>query len=28
LLFYALWHQIHVRGISSDGDLFQVLDAR
>ena len=28
LLFYALWHQIHVLGVSADGDLFQVLDER
>ncbi|WP_342628375.1 asparagine synthase (glutamine-hydrolyzing) [Nguyenibacter vanlangensis] len=27
LLFYALWHQIHLRGISSDGDVFSVLAA-
>jgi asparagine synthase (glutamine-hydrolysing) len=28
LLFYALWHQIHLGGVSPDGDMFQVLDAR
>ncbi len=28
LLFYALWHQIHMRGISPVGDVFEVLDAR
>jgi asparagine synthase (glutamine-hydrolysing) len=28
LLFYALWHQVHIRGISPEGDVFEVLDAR
>lgn len=28
LLFYALWHQVHICGVSSSGDLFEVLDAR
>lgn len=27
VLFYALWHQIHIRGISADGDLFETLAA-
>ncbi len=27
LLFYALWHQIHLRGVGAEGDLFEVLDA-
>lgn len=27
LLFYALWHQIHFRGIAAEGNLFEVLDA-
>jgi len=27
LLFYALWHQIHIRGVAADGDVFEVLDA-
>jgi asparagine synthase (glutamine-hydrolysing) len=28
LLFYALWHQIHVLNVASDGDIFEVLAAR
>ncbi|MBB2200330.1 asparagine synthase (glutamine-hydrolyzing) [Gluconacetobacter tumulisoli] len=27
LLFYALWHQIHIRGVPADGDVFAVLAA-
>lgn len=27
LLFYALWHQCHIVGASSDGDIFSVLSA-
>ena len=25
LLFYALWHKIHMEGCASDGDVFDVL---
>jgi asparagine synthase (glutamine-hydrolysing) len=28
LLFYALWHRIHVEGHLSDGDIMTVLEAR
>jgi len=28
LLFYALWYQVHMCGISPKGDIFEVLDAR
>ena len=28
LLFYALWHQIHIQGVAADGDVFDVLSAR
>ena len=28
LLFYALWHRIHVEGRASDGDIMTVLEAR
>jgi asparagine synthase (glutamine-hydrolysing) len=28
LLFYALWHAIHVEQRSSAGDVFSVLEAR
>ncbi len=27
LLFYALWHQIHIGGVAAEGDVFEVLDA-
>ncbi|WP_114374424.1 asparagine synthase (glutamine-hydrolyzing) [Elioraea thermophila] len=27
LLFYALWHRVHIRGIGSGGDVFDVLAA-
>lgn len=27
LLFYALWHNIHMEGQSPDGDVFDVLSA-
>ena len=27
LLFYALWHNAHIRGRPADGDVFEVLDA-
>jgi len=28
LLFYALWHRRHVRGMRADGDVFETLSAR
>jgi asparagine synthase (glutamine-hydrolysing) len=28
LLFYALWHRRHVRGLRADGDVFETLGAR
>lgn len=28
VLFYALWHQCHIVGVSAQGDIFEVLDAR
>jgi len=28
LLFYALWHRIHVEGRTSEGDIMTVLEAR
>jgi asparagine synthase (glutamine-hydrolysing) len=28
LLFYALWHRRHVRGMRADGDVFETLAAR
>ncbi|HEY9079596.1 asparagine synthase (glutamine-hydrolyzing) [Magnetovibrio sp.] len=27
LLFYALWHKIHIEGVAPDGDVFDVLSA-
>ena len=27
LLFYALWHKIHMEGVSADGKVFDILDA-
>jgi asparagine synthase (glutamine-hydrolysing) len=27
LLFYALWHKIHIQGVAPDGDVFDVLSA-
>jgi len=27
LLFYALWHKIHIEGVAPDGDVFDVLIA-
>lgn len=28
LLFYALWHRVHIRGIDAGGDVFEVLAAK
>ena len=28
LLFYALWHQIHILGVPADGDAFDTLSTR
>ncbi|CAI9119715.1 asparagine synthase (glutamine-hydrolyzing) [Brytella acorum] len=27
LLFYALWHRIHIEGVAPDGDVFEILTA-
>jgi asparagine synthase (glutamine-hydrolysing) len=28
ILFYALWHKIHIEGASSEGSVFEVLNAK